>query len=210
MSGWLGWPFDRLRANGLPGPAPLDSCLRRNDAMGCAGTPRDGDAPAPRPCPGFPLSRERRGGVRAGRRCWWRRGGGSRWGGAALREPQGDRNRESPLRRGVGVGDAMAVWSGGAPPLWIPAFAGMTSGGSGCDEKRRRPRDAPLPWVPAFARTTVGECGPAGAAGGEGFPALAGRAFRERPLRRGVGCVRDATGVGSAGAAPGARFRAFL
>ena len=47
-------------------PAPLDSCLRRNDEWGCAGTTRDGDAPAPRPCPGFPLSRERRWGC-AGR-----------------------------------------------------------------------------------------------------------------------------------------------
>ena len=50
-------------------PAPLDSCLRRNDEGGGqewrggrAGTTRDGDAPARRPCPGFPLSRERRWG----------------------------------------------------------------------------------------------------------------------------------------------------
>ncbi len=61
-------PTMRLRSLGCDGclewgcPAPLDSCLRRNDEWGCAGTTRDGDAPAPRPCPGFPLSRERRWG----------------------------------------------------------------------------------------------------------------------------------------------------
>ena len=43
-------------------------------------------------------------------------GGGSRCGGTALREPQGDRIREAPLRWGVGVGEAMGVWGGGAPP----------------------------------------------------------------------------------------------
>ena len=48
------------------------------------------------------------------------------------------------------------------------------------------PLAAPLPWVPAFARTTMGVCGLASADGvGGGGPAVAGRAFRERPLRLG-------------------------
>ena len=38
-----------------PGDAPLDSCLSRNDDGG-AGMTADGDAPAPRPCPGYRLS----------------------------------------------------------------------------------------------------------------------------------------------------------
>ncbi len=41
-------------------------------------------------------------------------------------------------------------------------------------------------WIPAFAGKTMGVCGLASADGvGGGGPAVAGRAFRERPLRRG-------------------------
>ena len=53
----------------------------------------------------------------------------------------------------------MGYWGEGiplaAPPLWIPAFAGMTHGGCGNAERGRRPCASPLPWVPAFAGTTV-------------------------------------------------------
>ena len=44
------------KGEGIPrDPAPLDSCLRRNDAGG-VGTTRDGDTPVPRPCTGYRLS----------------------------------------------------------------------------------------------------------------------------------------------------------
>ena len=139
-------PSISLRANGTA-PAPLDSCLRRNDARLGAGMTGDGDAASPRTCPGFLPPRERRfGGVRADKCCWWRR---------ALRQAQGERIcgggqgnhegcpygevmacagrrvlmvaewevpaaagraiRESPLRRGGGVGNAIRGWRWGCP-----------------------------------------------------------------------------------------------
>ena len=58
------------------------------------------------------------------KRCWW---------GATLRQAQGERNCESCIG---GVGDAMGVGGGHAPPLWIPAFAGMTRWGGGGGDKR--------------------------------------------------------------------------
>ena len=67
----VGGPFDRLRARcearagvggGVPPPgAPLDTGFRRYDDGGCGKFERR-RRPAPRPCPGFPLSRERRWG----------------------------------------------------------------------------------------------------------------------------------------------------
>ena len=59
-------------------------------------------------------------------------GGSSRCGGTALREPQGDRNHESPLRRGAGEWGmrwGLVVGMPRSAPLWIPAFAGTTMGG---------------------------------------------------------------------------------
>ena len=44
---------------------------------------------------------------------------------------RGYRSRESPLRRGVGVGSAKGIGDGGAlpMPLWVPVFTGTTMGG---------------------------------------------------------------------------------
>ena len=58
---------------------------------GCARTTRDGDAPAPHPCPGFPLSRERRLGEWVPTGAAGGGGGGSRLRGTALRQAQGER-----------------------------------------------------------------------------------------------------------------------
>ena len=130
-----------------PRRAPLDSCLRWNDACGrppssdlrtgfdrlrangrgkraCGGEwGCDGGwrRPAPRPS-GYRLSPVRRWGW-GGWRVLLVSGGGPALAGRAI--------RESPLRRGVGVGSAKGVGDGGAPPmpLWIPAFAGMTQRG---------------------------------------------------------------------------------
>ena len=101
------------------------------------GSSRGGGGPAPRPCPGFPLSRERRWGAprpsgafgtRGG--CWWRRA------------PPGT-----------------APW-GLRPPRSPPSISSGRTASDSClrrnDARRRRPRAAPLPWVPAFAGTTVG------------------------------------------------------
>ena len=146
---------------------------------GCDGGRR---RPAPRPS-GFLPSPVRRWGW-GGWRVLVVSGGGPTLAGRAI--------RESPLRRGVGVGSAKGVGDGGAPPapLWIPAFAGMTraegplrvpsgqastgSGrtdagsaravGSGGAMGAETPRAAPL-WIPAFAGTTVGVGGLASAAG---------------------------------------------
>ena len=135
---------DAMADGDAPRLAPLDSCLRRNDACGrppssalrtgfdrlrangrgkraCGGEwGCDGGRrrPAPRPS-GYRLSPVRRWG-------WWGwrvllvSGGGPALAGRAI--------RESPLRRGVGVGSAKGVGDGGAPPmpLWILASAGMT------------------------------------------------------------------------------------
>ena len=63
---------------------------------------------------------------------------------------------------------------------------------------------APPLWIPAFAGMTVGVCGPVSADGvGGGGPAVAGRDFRERPLRLGwrVGSVGE-LGVGRGWAGP--------
>ena len=87
-------PFDRLRANGLPGSArpltapplwiPASAGMTRR---GECGPERDGDAPAHRPCSGFPLSRERRWGEWALRRAWGDPSTGSGRTGAAAHRP---------------------------------------------------------------------------------------------------------------------------
>ena len=100
--------FDRLRTNGFGKRA-------YGGEWGCDGGRRH---PAPRPS-GFLPSPVRRWGW-GGWRVLLVSGGGPALAGRAI--------RESPLRRGVGVGSAKGVGDGGAPPapLWIPAFAGMT------------------------------------------------------------------------------------
>ena len=60
-------------------PAPYRStgqARRRNDAWGVGRIVERRGRPSPRPCPGFPLSRERRWGVGVGGCCWCRRGAG--------------------------------------------------------------------------------------------------------------------------------------
>ena len=105
-------------------------------------------------------------------------GGSSRCGlGTALREPQGDRNRESPLRRGAGESGMRWGLVAGLPrsaPLWIPASAGTTMGGIRADE---------------FCWRRRGE-----------FPLRRDGRFANRPYD-GVWGVGDAMGV-SGGAAP--------
>ena len=89
----------RVRVGDAPPRAPaLDSRFRGNDdgGVGARGSCQGGGCTAPRPCPGFPLSRERRWGS-------WREGFVSGWG--ALRQAQGERIREGPLRTGSGRRD---------------------------------------------------------------------------------------------------------
>ena len=141
-----------------------------------AGTTRGGagDGGRGRPCPGFPLSRERRvrgaGNDERGREGWGR--------GRAAHPPLPWVPAFAGTTRGGGGRPAR-------PPLpWVPAFAGTTRGGRGTprpsapalgsrfrgndergtgdDERGRegwgrgRPAHPPLPWVPAFAGTTEG------------------------------------------------------
>ena len=154
--------------------------------VGARGSCQGGGCTAPRPCPGFPLSRERRWGR-------WREGFVSGWG----------MHRPAPLPwipafAGTTMG-ALArgarVRVGDAPPR-APAldsrFRGNDDGGvgargscqgGGCTAPRPCPgfplsrerrwgrwregfvsgwgmhRPSPLPWIPAFAGTTMGECG---------------------------------------------------
>ena len=94
-----------------------------------------------------------------------------------LRQAQGERTREAPLRRGVGE----AMGEGDAPP--------------------RAPLDSCLRRNDARGGVRAG--GGCWWCRGES-PAAAGRALREAPLRC-VGGVGDATGVGGGGAPPGVR-----
>ena len=115
----------RVRVGDAPPRAPaLDSRFRGNDdgGVGARGSCQGGGCTAPRPCPGFPLSRERRWGS-------WREGFVSGWG----------MHRPAPLPwipafAGTTMGAlARGVRSGWgmhrpAPLPWIPAFAGTTMG----------------------------------------------------------------------------------
>ena len=148
-----GRPFDKLRANGFR-MAPATGCgglgARVSQSWAVVGqppplprgsfgppfTPFDfpqGERPPwPRPS-GYRLSPVRCGGSAAtvGVGC---RGGGSCLRGKTLRQAQGERNCEWPLRRVGGVGARVSQsWAvvGRPPPLWIPAFAGKTVGGVG-------------------------------------------------------------------------------
>ena len=107
-----------------------------------------GTAPRRRPCPGFPLSRERRrdeGRPRAAAPAL-----GSRFRG----NDEGGRGNDG----GVGVGMARERWSDerGTAPRRAPALGSRFRGN---DVETRDGPAAPLPWVPAFAGTTVGGAG---------------------------------------------------
>ena len=138
-----GGPFDRLRANGIaearvrwgvgdamgdrgaPRRAPLDSCLRRNDARGGV---RDGDArgggggPALRPCPQDKLPDESSGnddGGCGGMR--WREGLVSGW-GPAIAGGDGSANRPYDLgfsRERTRAGGGAGAAGGGGPPSCV-------------------------------------------------------------------------------------------
>ena len=149
----------RVRVGDAPPRAPaLDSRFRGNDdgGVGARGSCQGGRCTAPRPCPGFPLSRERRWGR-------WREGFVSGWG----------MHRPAPLPwipafAGTTMGAlarGVRVRVGDAPPR-APAldsrFRGNDDGGvgargscqgGGCTASR------PCPGFPAFAGTTMGECG---------------------------------------------------
>ena len=179
----------RVRVGDAPPRAPaLDSRFRGNDdgGVGARGSCQGGGCTAPRPCPGFPLSRERRWGR-------WRRGARVRVGEpprAPARIREGRLPALVPLsrERDGGVARGVRVRVGNAPPrapAWIPAFAGTTMGaGEGLVSGWGMHRPAPLPWIPAFAGTTMGECGfgsaPAVALRGVGTGRPpSGRALRE-------------------------------
>ena len=178
------------------GSAPaLDPRFRGNDdgGVGARGSCQGGGCTAPRSCPGFPLSRERRWGS-------WREGLVSGWG----------MHRPAPLPwipafAGTTMGElarGARVRVGDAPPR-APAldsrFRGNDDGGvgargscqgGGCTAPRPCPgfplsrerrwgswreglvsgwgmhRPAPLPWIPAFAGTTMGECARGSCQGG--------------------------------------------
>ena len=152
--------------------------------VGARGSCQGGGCTAPRPCPGFPLSRERRWGS-------WREGLVSGWGmhrPAPLPWiPLSRERRWGSWREGLVSGWGMHR---PAPLPWIPAFAGTTMGALARgvrvrvgDAPPRAPaldsrfrgnddggvsargscqgvgmhRPAPLPWIPAFAGTTMGE-----------------------------------------------------
>ena len=123
-------------------------------------------------------------------------------GGGPARRTSG--YRLSPVRRWGCAGTARAAGGGrvGLPVRRDGRFAKRPyGGGSGARGGWGVPRPAHL-WIPAFAGTTmagvrVSECCWCRAGG----PALAGRALREAPLRRGVG-VGSAKGVGDGGAPP--------
>ena len=114
----------------------------------------------------------------------------------------------------VSLGPGTAYAGAAAPPFTLRFPSGRTAspprGGCGrfhpSRASGRRDAPAPRPWIPAFAGKTMGVCGPASAAGvGGGGPAVAGRAFRERPLRLGwwVGSLgRSVVGGGGAGPSP--------
>ena len=134
-------------------PAPLDTGFRQYDDGGCSGrqalwvaeaevpacagtTRRRGrvrlEAEAPprlAPALGSRFRGKDDGGVRVGRRCWLRGG-----------EVPLMRDGRFAKRRGFGgVGVAMGVGGGVAPPLWIPASASMNGGCSGRQRRLRFP-----------------------------------------------------------------------
>ena len=135
-----GGPFDRLRANG-PSPLPLWIPAFAGMTMGeqgqRAGAGDSGEGiPAPRPCPGFPLSREGRE--------------GGAW--------------ETDAVGGGGPFDRLRANGPSPLPLWIPAFAGMTMGEQGQragagDSGEGIPAPRPCPGFPLSRERREGERG---------------------------------------------------
>ena len=111
---------DAMGDGDAPRGAPLDSCLRRNDARGGVREGRGGapvrrrteTAPHRAPCPGFPLSRERR------------------WGSAG--------------RRGLLVAEGPSTGSGRTDLGGAPSV-----GSGGCDGGRSRPAPRPSGFLPS-------------------------------------------------------------
>ena len=114
--------FDRLRANGFG----------RGACGGVWGMRWGAETPRAAPLPWVPVfTGTTMGGVRAGKRWWW-------WRAPfvcpqdRLRQAQGERTREAPLRRGVGgVGVPMGGGCGAPPRFWVLACAGSRVGGDG-------------------------------------------------------------------------------
>ncbi len=102
--------------------------VRRWGVFGPVG--EEGDVPTPRPCPGFPLSRERRWGSAGRRRCWrWRGSFPLRRDGRFANRPY-DALGESAVRRG-----------GDVPPLdsRLRGGCGPSTGSGRTDEVGRPP-----------------------------------------------------------------------
>ena len=108
--------FDRLRANGEGSKRACDvgwwgrAAARRTSGYRLSPVRRwrvwevgeAETAPHRRPCPGFPLPRERRLGVCGTRGGWWRRRAHEGGPQDRLRQAQGERNRASPCPFGFG------------------------------------------------------------------------------------------------------------
>ena len=124
----LHWALSRLRSPPSRGSARTGQALRRwipafaGKTVGCGGMTSGGDGPLPRPCPGFPISRERR----------WGSGGAVGGGGAPPFRTSGF--LPSQERREGGRPFEFPPGERASPPLWIPAFAGKTMGV--CGERR--------------------------------------------------------------------------
>ena len=131
------------RACGLVGACPARRTWVSPVPMAGVGSSRG----APRAAP---LSRENDGWGVCGTRgsCWWRR---------ALRQAQGERNRDKPL---ITPMPFYRLRANGTAPAPLDSCLRRN------DARRRRPRAVPLPWVPAFARTTVGGVCVCGTRGG--------------------------------------------
>ena len=123
----------RVRVGDAPPRAPaLDSRFRGNDdgGVGARGSCQGGGCTAPRPCPGFPLSRERRWGN-------WREGSCQ----APL--PWGGMHRPAPLPwipafAGTTMGALARVRVGDAPPRAPALDSGTTMGECGFGREGRR------------------------------------------------------------------------
>ena len=195
---------------GVPPPgAPLDTGFRRYDDGGCGKYERR-RRPAPRPCPGFPLSRERR------------------WGGCAACRYCVGLPHPAPLDSCLRRNDARRRRPLAAHLPWVPAFARTTVGGV-CGTRGRVGGGVPFDrlrangiskracdvgwWGRAAARRTSGyrlspvrRLGGVGSSRGGGAPRRApalGSRFREND---GGGCWGHAGAVGGGG--PFDRLRA--
>ena len=198
-------PSISLRANGLQGPAPLDTGFRRYDGGGCGDRGRwcEGVVPA---CEVRPFDRLRANGFRSvptvfgSRGCEWlavgvpsparvwvraftgmtRAGGPSTGSGRA-------ELRIAPTTGWGGRSAGKSVVGGGGPaPRPCPAGPAAPLPPFDFPQGERPPRPRPSGYRLSPVRRW-GVCGPVSAVGCGGGPALAGRAIRESPLRWGRG-----------------------